>query len=52
MNNVGGLEDGKVVREIFFAFLAKPTQSADLSVAISGEDNESSESCLSTVSLK
>ena len=52
MNNVGGLEEGRVVSEMFFAFLAKPTQSADLSVAISGDDSESSESCLSTVSLK
>ena len=52
INNVGGLDDGSVVKDIFLAFLASPTHNADLSVAISGDESESSESCLSTVSLK
>ena len=42
----------KNVKEIFLAFLASPTHNADLSVAISGDDSESSFNCLSTVSLK
>ena len=49
MNKVGGLEEGRVVKFIDFAFLASPTHNALLFVDISGEDKEISDSCFTEV---
>ena len=52
IESIGGLDEGRVVRFILLAFLAKPTQRALLSVAISGDDKLISDKLLTPVSVK
>ena len=49
MNKVGGLEEGRVVKFIDFAFRANPTHNASLFVDISGEDKLISDNCFTEV---
>ena len=49
MNKVGGLEEGRVVKFIDFAFRANPTHNASLFVDISGEDKLISYNCFTEV---